>query len=500
MTFARLLMGGHLETHRITGKAFKRWLQHEFFFEEHTVPGGDALSGAIGVLESIALFEGDEYPLEVRVARHDGAIWYDLGDSSWRAVRIDGDGWSIVDLPPPLFRRFSHQAAQVEPIASAGNVDQLFEFLNVRSEDRLLLKAWLVTAFVPDIPHPIPDFHGEKGAGKTIGQRVLRKLIDPSATETLSLHSDVAEVVQQLSHHYCPVYDNLDSLSPRMSDLLCRAITGEGFTKRELYSDDDDIVYSYRRVILMNGVNVTPQRSDLLDRSILIGLERISPDQRRDEQEFWTTFESIRPYLLGGIFDLLSQAMALHDQLELPRLQRMADFTRWGAAVSEAMGEGTTAFLDAYVHNQGVQTLEAVEGDIVGAAVLALMGGSNEWMGTATELLEALESSGAEARLFRRNSNGKVDARGWPGAPHILSRRLRAILSNLADLGLHVELSQGDSRLISMCWNDVSPQGRESSAGSVSSDGIPSQQGGFADATDATSGTPGAEEWEAVIR
>ncbi len=81
----------------------------------------------------------------------------------------------------------------------------------------------------------------------------------------------------------------------------------------------------------MNGVNVTPQRSDLLDRSILIGLERISPDLRRDEEEFWATFESIRPHLLGGIFDLLSRA---------------------------------TAFLDAYVHNQAVQTLEAVEGDV----------------------------------------------------------------------------------------------------------------------------------------
>ena len=99
----------------------------------------------------------------------------------------------------------------------------------------MLLAVWLVAAFIPDIPHPIPNFHGEKGAGKSVGQRVLRRLIDPSQAVTLAFASEIREVVQQLAHYYAPIYDNLDPLSPWLSDLLCRAVTGEGFTKRELF-------------------------------------------------------------------------------------------------------------------------------------------------------------------------------------------------------------------------------------------------------------------------
>lgn len=469
--FARITVGEHLETWSLNSKSFKRWLRHQYFTRHGKAPGSDAVINALGVLEGLAVFEGPEHTLSVRVARHEGAIWYDLGDDQWRAVRIDERGWEVVDRPPPLFRRYAHQAPQVTPLPG-GDLSRIFDFLNVHPTGRTLLVCWLVVAFVPDVPHPVPDFHGEKGAGKTIGQRVLRRLIDPSHVETLSFAGDVREVVQQLAHHYCPLYDNLDQLPAWLSDLLCRAVTGEGFSKRELYSDDDDVIYAYRRVILVNGVNVVAQRSDLLDRSMLVELQRIAPDQRREERELWAEFETVRPFLLGAIFDVLSRAMAAYDRIELPTLQRMADFTRWGAAAAEALGDGASAFVRAYAENLGVQTREAVEGDLVGSAVLALMETNDEWSGTPTELLAVLESVGESNRLFRRNANGKVDDRRWPGAPHILSRRLKHVMSNLADLGLVLESGRGNDRTVTI--RRATPQGAESSDGAVGSDGADS--------------------------
>ncbi len=482
--FARITAGEHLETWPLNSKSFKRWLRHQYFTRHGKAPGSDAVTNALGVLEGIAVFEGPEHALSVRIARHEEAIWYDLGDDQWRAVRIDASGWEVVDRPPPLFRRYAHQAPQVTPLPG-GDLNRIFDFLNVHPASRTLLACWLIVAFVPDVPHPVPDFHGEKGAGKSVGQRVLRRLIDPSHVETLSFSGDVREVVQQLAHHYCPLYDNLDGLPPWLSDLLCRAVTGEGFSKRELYSDDDDVIYSYRRVILINGVNVIAQRSDLLDRSMLIELQRITPERRREEREFWAEFDAIRPHLIGAIFDALSRAMAVYDRIQLPALQRMADFTRWGAAAAEALGDGADAFVRAYAENLGVQTREAVEGDLVGSAVLALMDGrDDEWSGTPSELLSALEEAGEATRLFRRNANGKVDARGWPGAPHILSRRLKQVMSNLADLGLTLASGRGDDRTITI--RRASQQGGESSDGSVGSDGADSIPGGVPDATVAT--------------
>ena len=102
--------------------------------------------------------------------------------------------------------------------------------------------------------------------------RMLRRLVDPSSMETLSLPRDQKELVQTLAHHYVAMFDNVDTLQPWQSDMLCRACTGEGFSKRQLFAVDDDIIYSFRRCVGLNGINIAATRADLLDRSILTGL------------------------------------------------------------------------------------------------------------------------------------------------------------------------------------------------------------------------------------
>lgn len=511
--YAAIEMSNHREIWPLRAKRFAQWLRFQYFQAFHQAPGSDAVRTAIGVLEGLAVFQGAEYALANRVAWHEGALYYDLTDNAWRAVRIDAEGWTVLDRPPILFRRYAHQHAQVLPTAG-GNPWDLFRFLNVIEADRLLLLVWLIAAFLPGIPHPLTDFHGEKGAGKSYGQRVLRRLIDPSEVELLSFPSEVRELVQQLSHHYAPCYDNIDGLPPWLSDLLCRAVTGDGFSKRELYSDDDDVIYHYQRVILLNGINVVSQRSDLLDRTILIGLMRLSKTERREERDLWEAFEAARPHLLGAIFATLSRAIRVYSTLELPELERMADFTRWGAAMSEALGRDAEDFLDAYSKNIKAQTREAAESHIVGAAVLALMEDRSTWAGTPSVLLTALEEAGETARLFRRSASGKVEAKGWPGAPHILTRRLNEVRSNLADLGIAIAGDrEGERRTITITKGMLTTP--EDSVISVSS---VTQARNYAPEDDATAGRRAAlqaqpdatdasdatlatqEEWEEVIR
>ena len=178
----------------------------------------------------------------------------------------------------------------------------------------------------------------------------------------------------------------------------------------------------------------------------------------------------------------------------------MADFARWGAAAAEALEDGAEAFLEGYARNLGVQTREAVEGDVVGAAVMALMNGCPEWSGSPTALLTDLEDAGLRARLFRRNGNGKVDARGWPGGPHILSRRLRQVVSNLADLGITLEDRRGETRAITI--RRLSSEGVPSSVDSVGSVEPALDEEIAPDATDAADAvfaTSGGAMWETVI-
>jgi len=432
-SFARVPIRNHREVWRCRSKDFRRWLARGFWKSEEKAIGCDALSSALNVVESWARFDGDEHTLHNRVARHDGAIWYDLADEGWRAVRITGKAWSVVADPPILFRRYSHQRSQLEP-AGGGDLRDLLRFVNLGDPSQgLLLLVYVVCCFVPDIPHPIPVLHGPQGSAKTTLFRMLRRLVDPSAVEVLSFPHSETELVQQLSHHWAPYYDNISTLSSSVSDILCRAVTGEGFSKRELYSDDEDFIYTFRRCVGMNGVNVVVHKPDLLDRCMLFGLELIDPAQRKPEEVIWREFEEARPRLLGGVFDVLSRAMTLRGSVDLAALPRMADFALWGCAIARALGHSEEEFLAAYEGNTDARNEEALQASPVAAMVVELMEQRTEWEGTPTDLLVELKELAEQRRV-------NTKAKGWPQAAHALSRRLNEVRPNLAAVGIGITM------------------------------------------------------------
>ena len=304
--WARIRFRDHSEIRKCRSRDFRRYLGLIYWQEYRKAPSSQTLSDATNVIESVARYEGECHALFNRVAWHEGRLYYDLADSKRRAVCITPEGWSIDDDPPILFRRYTHQKAQVAP-ESRGDLKSVLPFLNLRDEssERLVL-VYLVSLFVPDIAHPISIIHGPQGAAKTTFLRCLRRMVDPSVTETLSLPSKLPELVQQLAHHWMPVFDNISKLPEWLSDDLCRACTGAGVSKRELYTDDDDIIYSFRRCVALNGINIVAQKADLLDRSLLFGLKAIQESARKPEADFWNDYEDALPYLLGAVFDVLS--------------------------------------------------------------------------------------------------------------------------------------------------------------------------------------------------
>jgi len=429
--FAHVQIRDHREIWRCGSKNFKQWMAQLFWHSEEKAPSSDAIRSALNIIEAKARFDAECHQLHNRVALYENAIWYDLANETWRAVRICKDGWEIVNEPPILFRRYSHQRPQPIPV-HGGDLRELLHFINLRDpSQKLLLLVYIVCCFVPDIPHPIPVLYGPQGAAKTTLFRMLRSLIDPSATAVLSFPRDAAELVQQLSHHWAPFYDNISTLPDGTSDLLCRAVTGEGFSKRELYSDDDDIIYHFRRCIGLNGVNVAAHKADLLDRCILFGLETIAPTDRRPEKEMWQEFEAARPSLLGTILDVLARAMALHDSVRLSWLPRMADFALWGSAVAMALGHSADEFMKAYDRNGEMRNEEALYASPVAATIIELMEGQTEWEGTPSELLANLGKLAEEHGVNTRTG-------GWPKAAHTLSRRLNEVRQNLSAVGISV--------------------------------------------------------------
>jgi len=68
----------HLETSAVRSQAFRRWLSREFYFNHGKTPGGQAMQDAISVLEDMALFEGEEHVVHIRVAKHNDKVYIDL--------------------------------------------------------------------------------------------------------------------------------------------------------------------------------------------------------------------------------------------------------------------------------------------------------------------------------------------------------------------------------------------------------------------------------------
>ncbi len=449
---------------KIKSQDFKRWFYRLILKELGYAPGREAVSAATLMLEDYAINDSPKCRLDVRIVSYEDALWYDLGDGE--AVRIDKSGWTITGEIPILFRSFQHQKPQIKPMRG-GNIRAVLRFLNIPSDksgsitpDQILTLVWLVFAFVPDFPHPIFTGFGPQGSGKTTAQKIFKALIDPSQMETLSLSDSVREMVQILAHHYFAPFDNLSFLSFDYSDLLCRAVTGDGFSKRELYSDDDDVIYSFRRVISLNGINIPPEKADLLQRSLLIGFDQIT--RYESERQFWARFTVTLPQTLGAIFDVLAKALAIVDDVPESGEMRMADFARYGYAIAEAAGLGGKKFLDAYKDNIEQQNSEALEASLVGPAVIEMMKDRIVWTDTPTQLLMDLN-------LAASALGTDTKAKHWPKDPRWVWRRLKEVIPNLEKVGIHFKWHDQDNKTITIT-KDIKTTENEVFKATVSTD------------------------------
>ena len=414
--------------HRLDSRATRRWLSRLLYTAAGKAPSGEALQTAILTLEAIAGAEGPRIPLEVRVAWQNGAVWYDLGGE---AVRIENIDWQLIESPPVLFARFLHQVPQVKP--ESGDFNAIDAFLPCGGEAALLLKVWALAALVPDGPRPLLDLGGPQGSGKSTTAKVLKRLIDPSIVLTIRRIPDAKELSQILAQNWAVFFDNIGHLSADASDAFSAAVSGDGDLRRKLYTDSDTVAFIYRRVVSLNSISHTAQRPDLLDRTLLITLQRISPEAREDEAAFWGRFNAALPSILGGAFDILVRAIALRPMVKLASKPRMADFAAWGYAIAEAAGWGGARFLAAYERNVGRQHEEAVAASVVAQAIIAFMESRGAWEGPASALKITLDPV-AEQQGIDLKSRWS----GWPADAPRLSKEVRRLAETLGASGIEV--------------------------------------------------------------
>ena len=443
---AAVTINEHLEILPMGGNRFKNWLRKIVKNEYGIIVGNQVIEEVVNSLIAEAEFDGEtkELGLRIALAPDNELKWfYDLTNDSNEFVEITSEGRKVAknDI---IFHRFDHQKTQDYPIASQDYppdiFDQFMDLLNVKRENRLILKCYIISLFIPNLPKAVLMVHGEQGTAKSMLQELIKMLVDPSSLKTLSFPKDIEQLVQQLSHHSTAYYDNLSIIRPWISDLLCRAVTGSGFSKRRLYTNNQDVVYAVMLAIAFNGINLAATKADLLDRGLIIQTETIPKGNRRRRKAIWNKFYSIRPQLLAYILDTLVKVLKWKkdnpSSEPINELPRMADWAEWCEIISRCMGEKNDAFINAYNQNINLQTEEVIEGSDLAIAVLELVAGFDEkepeFSGTPTDSLVKLNLIADANNIDRRSKY-------WPKTASRLSRSLKTAQRTLREIGIEVK-------------------------------------------------------------
>ena len=430
--FADLDINGHRETWPIRAKGFKRWLARQYYEATGGAPSSEALMSAMNVLEAKAHFDAPERVVHIRVGGHEGMLYLDLGDPTWRAVEIDTDGWRVIDNPPVRFRRSAGMKFLPVP-APGGSIDVLRSYLNVRSDaDFVLVVAWALAVLRDKGPYPVIVLSGEQGSAKSTFSAILRALLDPNTAPLRALPREDRDLFIAASNGHVLAFDNVSNLSPWISDTLCRLATGGGFAVRQLYTDQDEVLFEATRPVILNGIEDIVTRPDLADRAVFLTLEPILEERRRPEAELWEEFDAERPRILGVLLDAVVMGLRMLPQTRLERPPRMADFALWATACETALWPAGT-FWSAYCGNRDEAVEGVIEADPVASAVRALMTTRTVWTGTASDLLGALAEVVGE-----RVAKSKT----WPDNARALSGRLRRAATFLRKIGIDIEFSR----------------------------------------------------------
>jgi hypothetical protein len=396
------------------------------------------MQSALNVIEAQAHFDGPERAVALRVAGHAGKVYLDIGNIAWQVIEIDASGWRLITDPPVRFRRPRGMKPLPMPV-KGGSIKELRTFINVKSnDDFVLIVAWALAVLRDLGPYPVLALSGEQGSAKSTLTAILRALLDPYTAPLRALPREDRDLFIAATNGHILAFDNVSGIPLWISDTMCRLSTGGGFATRQLYSDQDEILFDAMRPQILNGIEDVVKRQDLVDRALFIQLEKIQKENRRSEHELWASFNKVAPRILGALLDHLAHGLRRLPNIKLDEMPRMADFAVWATACETKAWPVT--FARAYGGNQEEAAEIALDADAVATAVRAMMAtpmmaAEVEWRGTATSLLAELEKY-VDEKMAR--------SRDWPQSSRALSQYLRRSATCLRKVGIEIAFDQRD--------------------------------------------------------
>lgn len=431
---------------KIESRMFEEFIE-SLCYENNISIGGPTLQKIQKLLCNKARKENNMIELNVRFAGNNNEIYYQLSEKE--NIKITENGYEIITNNIPMFRKYSNMLDQVIPNNNGmvKSFSELFELINIDKSQHLIFTVYIISLFIPNIPKPILTMSAERGSGKSTATKIIKDLVDPSVLNTTRLPNDEQSLTQILDHSALICFDNISNISLKQSDFLCRAYSGDAIMSRQLYSNDEEFISKYKRAIILNGINCPIEKSDLVDRTILVDLKRIAKDEMKTEDEIYSIWERKKPHFLDKIFNVISKAIPIHYNTKLNKLERFADWQKWGFAIAEAIKEGYgQKFLEDIDKNRNRQDMQVIENNSLLQLVLEFMEKRKEWDGRVSDFQK-------ELLLL---DNGKITDLS-KSTPASLSRSIFEQHDILMHQGIEIERSTraGNARYIKLTNNNI---------------------------------------------
>jgi hypothetical protein len=456
--YAVIQLPDHVRCYPVQSAAFRRWLLAAYLAEGNkSVPSGEAQKQALALIEAMAEEHGISPTPAIRVGGDNGTVYIDLGDDSWRCVKVTPGSWEMAPLPvegPYLYRPPKMAALPVPARAKIGAINKLRSYVSVTNErDWKLFLVWLLSTLRPQGPYLLLLLHGEAGSTKSSAEKVARSLTDPvrkGAQEKGPTApgggppSERRDVFAKARQHYVVAFDNVSWIDQDLSDILCRLATGSEIDGRTLYTMFEESSFAAARPVLISSVVDPIVQSDLADRAIKISLA--APEHRKEEEALWSEYDADHAEIFGALLEIYAQALARLPEATVPDGLdvRMQDFARFGEAVGLVAGWQPGEFTRAYHENRTEAAAEMGENDLIFTPLKThLELHSGVWSGTLEELRDQL-TSGVQAPV--RNH------RDWPRSAKGLSNYLIRRKANLKAAGIEFESHRSHATIYTVRW------------------------------------------------
>ena len=332
--------------------------------------------------------------------------------------------------------------------ANKGDVTLLKKYMNLTDMDQVLFLAWLsYTLGHPKISSTkflILVINGDQGSGKSfISQNIILPLIDPSMVGIQVFPSTVSDFTIAANNAHLLCYDNMRNFKQSMADILCMASTGGVISSRTLYTNDEQHIQRLHVALVLNGIHQFINESDLAERCLTIRPKPITENQRRSESEMVMGLQQDLPIIFRGLLDLIAEIFQKLPEAKVLKPKRMIDFVYWLSAMELIDGVKPGTYQSGYDDIMNASQLDSLLGNLLASAIVDFVDSDamqdGRWVGTPTELLEALELQiGPYA----------IKSSEWPNNPIALSKRLNSLKASLATQSIRIEFRRGRARLI----------------------------------------------------